>query len=147
MSAPITKCDTLICHPIYKKTTHSKSFEMDRASVAPIPDEQTDLLADMPGVTTFPPVPIIEMKKKKIDPFRLEGYSDSFVEYQRTETASAVLNKIRSLYKPLLFDRHFADNNIFNPKMLKEYRLANPLFPGNPMDHYGHTGWDQQIFE
>ena len=133
--------DEVLSDPtIYDATSETlKAYDMNRATVAPIPDEETELLADMASVTTFPPVPIIDMKKKKIDPFRLEGYSDSFVEYQRTETASAVLNKIRSLYKPLLFDRHFADNNIFNPKMLKEYRLANPLFPGNPMDHYGHT--------
>ena len=49
---------------IYDSTSETlKAYNMSRASVAPIPDEETDLLADMSSVTTFPPVPIIVMKK------------------------------------------------------------------------------------
>ena len=114
------------------------AYTMDRASVAPIPDEDNQLTEPDSSQTTMPATPTIEMRKMKIDPFRLEGLADSLAEFQRTQQAAVTLNQIRSIYKPMLYDRHFADNNVFNDEMLKQYRLANPLYPGNPIDFYGH---------
>ena len=70
---------------------------MERASVPPIPDEINQIdpgSVDGTGLyeteAMMHAMPIINMRKTKIDPFRLEGLSDSLIEFQRTEKEQVI---------------------------------------------------------